>query len=69
MKDYKVSFFKIEKEVDKSGNETGRKESYLGCVTVSDMGTSDDFTLQAKAYRICSSLCQTGDKVLVERIK
>lgn len=67
---YRVSFFKIEKEQAEKGkfNKTG--EQYLGSVVVDDSGTSKDFTLTAKAFRIADDVCSSlADKVVVEKLR
>jgi len=67
--DYKVSFFKIEYETDEKGKPIKVGEDFLGSVVVDDEGTSDAFTLQAKAFRVCSDKCLTlADKTVVQKL-
>lgn len=68
MTNYKVSFFKIERETDKDGNEIKKGESFLGSVIVDDHGT-DRMSIVSKAYRHASDAAQTADKVKVEEIR
>jgi len=70
MRNYKISFFKIER---KKNEETGKMEKtgqieFLGFVFVDDYGTHDRFTLQAKAFRHAPTHCLVADKVRVEQV-
>lgn len=60
MKNYKASFFHIEKDIDpKTGVLLGTKQSYAGSIIIDDCNVDDKtMTLIGKAYR------QGGDQYL-----
>lgn len=67
MANYRISFFKLKKEEDDKGKERVTGEEYLGCVNLTDHGTSRNFTLTAKAFRVAPNKCLLADKTIVER--
>ena len=68
MADFRVSFFKLKFEKDEKGNpkRTGEKE-YLGSVVVDDTGT-EEYTVTAKAFRVCSDKLLYADSTVVEKL-
>lgn len=62
MKTYKVSFFRLNKTKDELGKSTTTDKEFLGSVTVDDSGTDRGMTLQAKAFRVASPVCQLADR-------
>lgn len=70
MYNYKISFFKIERELDKESGDMKKtgKESFLGSVVVDDCGVDASLTIQAKAFRRAPEACLSADKVLTERL-
>ncbi len=57
-KNYSVKFFrKAEKE--------GEKDTFLGSVDLDDVGTNNQFPIQAKAFRQASPGCLMANLVLV----
>jgi len=66
---YKVDFFKIEyKQNDKGKLEKTGKDNHLGAIEVDDNGTSNSFTLLAKAFRMAHSACNMADKTIITRL-
>lgn len=68
MKNFKVSFFKVEREVNDKGLLLGKTYSHQGSVVIDDNNVSNTFTLATKAYRACPhfSFC---DKLEIREIK
>lgn len=58
MREYRVSFYK-------KGDE---KDEFLGFIILDDNGTSRNFTLLAKAFRLCQEVCLLADKTVTERV-
>jgi hypothetical protein len=56
--EYRVTFFK-------KGDE---KDECLGFIILDDSGTSRDFTLLAKAFRLAPSNYLYADKTITERV-
>lgn len=68
MNNYRVNFFRLEKEETEKGKmETVGKE-YLGSVIVDDNGVNMNLTLTAKAFRQASSVCQLADFTSIEKL-
>lgn len=69
MANYRVSFFKIERKVneDTGKSEKTGDEDYLGSVVIDDTGTKE-FSLVAKAFRVCHSTCLYADKTITEKL-
>lgn len=58
-KSYVVKFYrKAEKQ--------GEKDSYLGMVELDDVGVTNAFSLQAKAFRQASPKCLYANKIRIE---
>lgn len=69
MATYRVSFFRVSKESnEKSGGLEKFGQEVLGTVTIDDVNTGPELTLEAKAFRHSSALCQTANKVKIEKI-
>lgn len=68
MRNFRVSFYKLEKEEVEKGKQTIKGQSHLGTVIVDDHGTGKDLDLTAKAFRHASATCQIADKVVVEEL-
>lgn len=68
-RNYKIAFFKIEREQNEKGKlvKTG-KQDYLGSVYVDDNGVDDSFTLTAKAWRHAPGVCLNADLVKIEQV-
>lgn len=70
MKEYKVSFWKMEWKENATTRKLERTGvvDYLGSVTIDDTGCSDGTTLVGKAFRWCSDKCLSADKTSVQEI-
>jgi hypothetical protein len=68
MRNYRVTFYKLEKENDEKGKSFVKDSKYLGSVVVDDSGTGTNLTLTAKAFRQASEICQIADKVRIEQL-
>lgn len=68
MRNYRVSFFRVEKEQNEQGKMEKTSESYLGSVVVDDHGTDNTFTVTAKAFRHAPATFIHADKVKVEEM-
>lgn len=69
MKNYKVSFFKLERQHNESTRKTEVvDQEYIGTVYVDDAGVGPHFTLVAKAWRQAPSRYLYADKTIVERV-
>lgn len=71
MRNYKVTFFKVERKDDPETGKAERtgKEEYLGYINLDDSKLDNGLTLQAKAFRHCNQVCLTADKVIIQEIK
>lgn len=71
MINYRVNFFNVNKneEVGPTGKREVVKEyEYVGCMIIDDNGTSNDFPLAAKAYRVAPANLSRCDKLIIERV-
>ncbi len=70
MRNYKVNFYKVEKELNEKGKEVNRKYSHVGSVTIDDCNVDNiNLTLISKAYRHANNNLLMADKVTVEEIR
>lgn len=69
MRNYRVSFFRLEKEQDEKGKFVTTGQDLLGSVVVDDYGLDEkEMTLTARAFRIAPAICLIADKVVVEQV-
>lgn len=69
MANFKISFFKQERDTDnKTGKTTTTGNDYVGSVTLSDINVDDNTSLIALAFRQATPGMQLCNKVVVEKI-
>ncbi len=70
MKEFRVSFFKVDKESvldeDTGKRSVNKTDEFLGSIVIDDFGTGPDFPLAAKAYRHAPSSYTRGSKVIIK---
>lgn len=69
MREYRVSFFKLEWEVNPESKKKEKvKEEYMGSITVDDHGCGPYLTIAGKAWRLAPSRYLSADKTIVEQV-
>ena len=70
--DYRVNFFRVEKENVLNENtgkrETNKSEEFLGSIVIDDYGVDNNFPLARKAFQNCPQVYLRADKLIIERI-
>lgn len=70
MKNFRVTFFKLEREKNAQGKMVVVGKEYLGSVDVDDSGVDNNNTLASKAFRRANDICATlGESVSIQEIK
>lgn len=68
MQNFKVSFFKLNREEDDKGNMVATSKEYVGSVVLDDSHVDENTSLLALAYRRASPTMQLCDRVEVTRV-